>query len=61
MSAPTPAGNEPEGPRLLPPAFGRPCPAPLARAHHDHARFLAVQNPDDSTGDHDQDDATRHR
>ncbi|MEU7088132.1 hypothetical protein [Streptomyces achromogenes] len=58
MSAPTPAGPEPEGPGLQPPAFGRPSPALIARADRGYARFLAVQAPDADTGDHDQDDDT---
>ncbi|WP_406500232.1 hypothetical protein OG936_37810 [Streptomyces sp. NBC_00846] len=62
MSAPTPAGPEPEGRGLQPPAFGRPSPALIARADRGYARFLAVQAPDASTGDHDQDDdAAGHR
>ncbi|WP_405681838.1 hypothetical protein [Streptomyces sp. NBC_00057] len=61
MSAPTPAGTEPEeGRGLQPPAFGRPSPALLARADRGYARFLAVQAPDATPGDHDQDDAARH-
>ncbi|MCX5434822.1 hypothetical protein OHU11_42360 (plasmid) [Streptomyces sp. NBC_00257] len=56
MSAPTPTGPQPEGPGLQPPDFGRPSPALIARADRGYARFLAVQAPDASTGDHDQDD-----
>ncbi|MEV6131904.1 hypothetical protein AB0M05_34825 [Streptomyces violaceusniger] len=56
MSAPTPAGPQPEGPGLQPPAFGRPSPAPIARADRGYARLIAVQAPDAATGDHDQDD-----
>ncbi|MFF1918583.1 hypothetical protein ACFVYE_45170 [Streptomyces sp. NPDC058239] len=61
MSAPTPAGPEPEGRGLHPPAFGRPSPALLQRADRGYARFLAVQAPDATPGDHDQDDAARGR
>lgn len=61
MSAPTPAGPEPEGRGLQPPAFGRPSPALLARADRGYARFLAQAAPDDRTDDHDQDDAARRR
>jgi hypothetical protein len=56
MSAPTPDGPAPQGPGLQPPAFGRPSPTLLARADRGYTRFLAVQAPDASTGDHDQDD-----
>jgi hypothetical protein len=56
MSAPTPTGPDPEGPGLQRPDFGRPSPALIARADRGYARFLAVQAPDASTGDHDQDD-----
>ncbi|MCX4400036.1 hypothetical protein OG887_43990 (plasmid) [Streptomyces sp. NBC_00053] len=44
MSAPTPAGPDPEGPGLQPPDFGRPSPALLARADRGYARFLAHTN-----------------
>ncbi|MFJ2095216.1 hypothetical protein ACIOEW_39140 [Streptomyces sp. NPDC087901] len=60
MSAPTPAGPDPEEPGLQLPDFGRPSPALLERADRGYARFLAFQAPDDHTGDHDQDDP-RHR
>lgn len=56
MSAPTPAGPDPDGPGLQRPDFGRPSPALIARADRGYARFLAVQAPDASAGDHDQDD-----
>ncbi|MCG7525151.1 hypothetical protein MHW47_11965 [Streptomyces sp. OfavH-34-F] len=56
MSAPTPAGPQPEDRGLQPPAFGRPSPALIARADRGYARFLAVQAPAAATGDHDQDD-----
>ncbi|WP_030593012.1 hypothetical protein [Streptomyces anulatus] len=56
MSAPTPAGPQPEAPGLQPPDFGRPSPALLERAVRGYARFLAVQAPGADTGDHDQDD-----
>lgn len=61
MSAPTPAGPAAEGCGLQPPAFGRPSPALLARADRVYARFLAVQAPDASPGDHDQDDGAGAR
>ncbi|MET7457873.1 hypothetical protein ABZT03_39705 [Streptomyces sp. NPDC005574] len=61
MSAPTPAGPAAQERGLQPPAFGRPSPALIARADRGYARFLAVQAPEDPTGDHGQDDATRHR
>lgn len=61
MSAPTPAGPQPEGPGLQSPDGGRPSPTLLERADRGYARFLAVQAPDASTGDHDQDVAARHR
>ncbi|MEV0695917.1 hypothetical protein [Streptomyces sp. NPDC050388] len=61
MSAPTTAGTEPEGRGLQPPAFNRPSPALLARAGRGYARFLTLQAPDDSTGDHGQDDPAKHR
>ncbi|MET8029621.1 hypothetical protein [Streptomyces avermitilis] len=56
MSAPTPAGPAEQGRGLQPPAFGRPSPALIARADRGYARFLAVQAPDASPGDHGQDD-----
>ncbi|MGQ4458411.1 hypothetical protein [[Kitasatospora] papulosa] len=56
MSAPTPAGPQPEGRGLQPPDFGRPSPTLLERADRGYARFLAVQAPDAHTGDHGQDD-----
>ncbi|MFJ4689374.1 hypothetical protein [Streptomyces sp. NPDC088789] len=56
MSAPTPAGHQPEDRGLQPPSFGRPSPALIARADRGYARFLAVQAPDAATGDHGQDD-----
>ncbi|MFH8717481.1 hypothetical protein [Streptomyces zaomyceticus] len=56
MSAPTPAGNQPEDHGPQPPAFGQPSPALLARADRGYARFLAVQAPGADTGEHDQDD-----
>ncbi|MCZ1011837.1 hypothetical protein [Streptomyces lydicus] len=46
MSAPTP-----EGRGLQHPAFGRPSPALIARAHRGYARFLAQATPDDHTLD----------
>ncbi|MFB7171703.1 hypothetical protein ACFCYM_12875 [Streptomyces sp. NPDC056254] len=52
MSAPTPAGPQPED---QPPAFGQPSPALIARADRGYARFLAVPPPGADTGDHDQD------
>ncbi|MBP0932641.1 hypothetical protein ACWCY1_28395 [Streptomyces goshikiensis] len=52
MSAPTPAGPQPED---QPPAFGQPSPALIAGADRGYARFLAVQDPAVDTGDHDQD------
>ncbi|WP_381802420.1 hypothetical protein [Streptomyces niveus] len=61
MSAPTPAGPQPEDRRLQPPDFGRPSPALLERADRGYARFLAVQAPDAGTGDHDEDDTAGHR
>lgn len=61
MSASTPAGPEAEGPGLQPPHYGRPSPALIARADRGYARFLAAPGPDDSTGDHDQDDAAAYR
>lgn len=57
MSAPTPAGPEPEEDGLQPPDFGRPSPALLARADRGYARFLAPTAPDDDG----QDDAARQR
>ncbi|MFF2411427.1 hypothetical protein [Streptomyces sp. NPDC058092] len=61
MSAPTPAGPDPEGPGLQPPDFGRPSPALLERADRGYARFLAhtTQVPDESTGGND--DTARNR
>ncbi|MFF0401920.1 hypothetical protein ACFYSJ_40415 [Streptomyces sp. NPDC005248] len=61
MSAPTPAGPEPERRGLQPPPSADP--ALNARAERGYARFLAhiTQVPDASTGDHDQDDGARHR
>ncbi|MEU5902467.1 hypothetical protein [Streptomyces venezuelae] len=56
MSAPAPAGPEPEGPGLQPPAFGQSSPTLLARADRGYARFLAVQARAADTGDHHQDD-----
>lgn len=56
MSAPTPAGAQPESRGLQPPAFGRPSPALIARADRGYARFLAVQAPAADTGDNDQND-----
>ncbi|MFE0643331.1 hypothetical protein ACFW2Y_17195 [Streptomyces sp. NPDC058877] len=56
MTAPTPAGADPEGCGLQPPAFGRPSPALLECADRGYARFPAVQAPAAGTGDHDQDD-----
>ncbi|MER7743377.1 hypothetical protein ABTX34_34620 [Streptomyces sp. NPDC096538] len=56
MSAPTPAGPQPEDRGLQPPAFGRPSPALIARADRGYARFLAVQAPAADTDGHDQDD-----
>ncbi|THA28436.1 hypothetical protein E6R18_28195 [Streptomyces sp. A1277] len=56
MSAPTPAGPQPEAPGLQALSFGRPSPALIARADRGYARFLAVQAPGASTGDHVQDD-----
>ncbi|MFD6186135.1 hypothetical protein [Streptomyces goshikiensis] len=53
MSAPTPAGPQPED---QPHAFGQPSAALIARADRGYARFLAVQAPAADTGDHDQDD-----
>ncbi|MFE4802010.1 hypothetical protein ACFRFL_45615 [Streptomyces sp. NPDC056708] len=66
MSAPTPAGTEPEeGRGHQPPAFGRPSPALLTRADRGYARFLANTTqaaPDDHTGHHDHHNgAARHR
>jgi hypothetical protein len=61
MSAPTPAGTAPERSSFQPPAFGQPSPALLARADRGYARFLAVQAPDASPGDHDQNDAAGRR
>ncbi|MFF3257773.1 hypothetical protein ACFYWO_01195 [Streptomyces sp. NPDC002932] len=55
MSAPTPAGPQPEGRGLQPPAFGQPSPALIARADRGYARFLAVRAPDGDAGDHDRD------
>lgn len=55
MSAPTPAGAQPEDRGVQPPAFGRPSPALVARADRGYARFLAAQAPA-ATGDHGQDD-----
>ncbi|MFC9269081.1 hypothetical protein ACFTXJ_15080 [Streptomyces zhihengii] len=52
MSAPTPAGPDPEGRGLQPSAFGRPSPALLERADRRYAHFLAAQAP---AADHDQD------
>ncbi|MEU8489331.1 hypothetical protein [Streptomyces sp. NPDC048641] len=56
MSAPTPAGADPEGLGLQRPDFGRPSPALVERAVRGYARFLAVRAPDAATGDHGQDD-----
>ncbi|MFC9131827.1 hypothetical protein ACFT4A_34030 [Streptomyces sp. NPDC057099] len=56
MSAPTPAGTQPEDRGLRPPTFGRPSSALIARADRGYARFLAVQAPGADTGDHDLDD-----
>lgn len=55
MSAPTPAGPQPEDRGPEPPAFGQPSPALLARADRGYARFLAVQAPGVDTIDHDHD------
>ncbi|MGW3520574.1 hypothetical protein [Streptomyces hydrogenans] len=55
MSAPTPAGPQPEDRGPEPPAFGQPSPALLARADRGYARFLAVQAPPADTRDHNQD------
>lgn len=64
MSAPTPAGPQPEDRGLQPPDFGRPSPALLERADRCYARFLAVHAPDaGSPGDrtdHDEDDTAGH-
>ncbi|MFE7795398.1 hypothetical protein [Streptomyces sp. NPDC057460] len=62
MSAPTPAGPEPERRGLQPPTFGRPG-AERPRRTRLRQRFLAhiTQVPDASTGDHDQDDGAMHR
>ncbi|MDJ0385203.1 hypothetical protein [Streptomyces sp. G-G2] len=53
MSAPTPAGPDPDGPGLQRPDFGRPSPALLARADRGLARFLArpTEDQDDELGD----------
>ncbi|MFJ7062006.1 hypothetical protein ACK8N7_37700 (plasmid) [Streptomyces griseobrunneus] len=61
MSAPTPAGPEPEVRGLQPSDFGRPCPAFLERADRGYARFLAhtTQAPDDNADG--RDDTARHR
>lgn len=56
MRAPTPDGPAPEGPGLLPPDYGRPSPALVARADRGYAPFLAAQAPDADTGHCDQDD-----
>lgn len=64
MSAPTPAGPQPEGPGLQPQDFGWPSPALLERADRGYAHFLANTDPaapDNSTGNHDQDDTADHR
>ncbi|MFJ7416415.1 hypothetical protein ACIQWZ_37280 [Streptomyces sp. NPDC098077] len=61
MSAPTPAGPDPESPGLQRPDFGRPSPALLERADRGYARFLAhtTQAPDDNADACD--DTARHR
>lgn len=61
MSAPTPAGPDPEGSGLQRPDFGRPSPALLERADRGYARFLAhtTQAPDDNADG--RDDTARHR
>ncbi|MFF9352734.1 hypothetical protein [Streptomyces sp. NPDC014734] len=56
MSAPTPAGPDPEGRGLQRPDFGRPSPALRERADRGYARFLAARVPAADTGDHGQDD-----
>lgn len=56
MSAPAPAGDQPDDRGLQPPAFGRPSPALVARADRGYARFLAARVPDADPGDHGQDD-----
>ncbi|WP_405835094.1 hypothetical protein [Streptomyces sp. NBC_01518] len=56
MSAPTPDGPAPQGPGLQPSDFGRPSPTLLARADRGYTRFLTVQAPTSSTGDHNQND-----
>ncbi|MFF5897024.1 hypothetical protein ACFY8O_13950 [Streptomyces argenteolus] len=58
MSAPTPAGPQPEGRGMQQPDFGRPSPTLLERADRGYARFLAVQGSNVHTGDHGEADET---
>ncbi|MFI5642637.1 hypothetical protein ACIA8H_35250 [Streptomyces goshikiensis] len=53
MSAPTPAGPQPED---QPPAFSQPSPALIACADRGYARFLSGTLPGPGGSDHDQGD-----